>query len=133
VSLQKVTLGKTKTEAIHVQFSDQINAAAADNLTAYALTTAPQGKKHTTRPLALGRAIYNAATASVNLIPKKSPITLRPAPILTINGASLLDTLGRQIDAKHDGLPGGIYKAMLTKAGAVVSLAVHARDALLGI
>lgn len=70
--------------------------------------------------MALTKAIYNAANESVMLIPRKSPITLSPAPILTINGASLVDTLGRQIDGNADGQPGGNYVAKLSKAGAIV-------------
>jgi hypothetical protein len=119
VSIQKVTTGKTRTEAIVVQFSDDVNAGTADNLAGYALTTAPQGKKHTTKPVALSRAIYSAATKSVMLIPKKPPLVLSPPPILTINGSSLLDALGRQIDGNHDGRPGGNYEAMLSKSGAI--------------
>jgi hypothetical protein len=46
-----------------------------------------------------------------------TPLPLSPPQILTINGAALLDSLGRQIDAKHDGQPGGLYKASLTKWG----------------
>jgi hypothetical protein len=59
---------------------------------------------------------------------------------LTIDGAALLDTLGRRIDARHDGQPGRLYKASLTRAGAIAvsgirsgnmsPLAVQAVDAL---
>jgi hypothetical protein len=140
-SIQKITTGKIKTQAVVVQFSNQVNAGTADNPAVYTLTTAPKGKKPTTKPLAISKAIYSAATETVMLIPKKSPIALSPPPILTINGATLLDTLGRQIDAKHNGQPGGLYKASLTKAGAIAvsgirsgrvsPLAVHALDTLM--
>jgi hypothetical protein len=119
ISIQKINAGKTKTDAIAVQFSNQVNAGAADNLATYTLATVPQGKKHTTKPVALGRAIYNAATDSVMLIPKKSPLPLNPPLILDINATNLVDALGRQVDGKADGQPGGHYKAMLSKAGAI--------------
>src|SRR5262249_47472528 len=62
VSLEKVTIGKTKTTAINVLFTGQVNAALADNLAVYTLATIPHGKKHTVKGVALGRAIYSTAT-----------------------------------------------------------------------
>jgi hypothetical protein len=141
VSIQKITTGKTKTDAIAVQFSGQVNGATADNLAVYTLTTETTGKKHITKPLPLSRAIYSAATETVMLILKKSPIPLSPPPTLTIDGASLLDSLSRQIDGRGNGQPGGNYVAKLTKAGAIAVSSVrsshsslptaHAVDALL--
>jgi titin len=121
VTVQKLTMGKTRTVAIDVQFSGQVNAGTADTLAAYTLTTGSQGKKHTTKTLALSRAIYSGATQTVMLIPKKSPIPLSPPPTLTISGSSLLDTLSREIDGRGDGQPGGDYEAKLTKGGAIAS------------
>ena len=69
--------------------------------------------------MALGRAIYSAATQMVMLIAKKSPLALSPPLVLTVNAANLLDTLGREVDGTGDGQPGGIYKSMLGKAGAI--------------
>jgi hypothetical protein len=129
VSIQKVTMGKTKTDAINVQFSNPVNAGSADNIAAYALATTPQGKKHTTKTVALGRAIYNAATDSVMLYPKKPPLSLSTPLILSINGSNLIDVLGRQIDGKHNGHPGGSYQAMLTKAGTITISALRTGQA----
>jgi sugar lactone lactonase YvrE len=125
VSLQKIALGKTKTEAIDVQFSGQVNAASADNLVVYTLATTPQGKKHRVKGVALGRAIYRTSTEAVMLIAKKAPLSLSPPLILTINANNLLDTLGRNVDGTGDGMPGGIYKAILSKTGAIRISAVE--------
>jgi hypothetical protein len=115
VTIQKTITGKSKTrkKVIDVEFSGQVNAAEADNPGVYTLTTVPQGKKHKTKPVALIRAIYNLATKTVMLIPKKSPLSLNPPLILTINGANLHDTLGRPVDGKGDGQPGGIFTVEL--------------------
>jgi hypothetical protein len=120
VSIQKITVGKKKTQVIDVRFSGQLNAGSADSLAVYTLNTVPQGKKHTTKPLGLIRAIYATATETVMLIPRKSPIALSPPLILTINGSNLLDRLGRRVDGNDDGQPGGTYKAILHKAGTIV-------------
>jgi hypothetical protein len=125
VSLPRITVGKTKTRAIDVQFSGQVNAASADSLAAYALNTTPQGKNHTAKGVALGRAIYSTATETVMLLVKKAPLRLSPPLILTVNANDLIDTLGRDVDGTGDGQPGGIYKAMLSKAGAVKISAVE--------
>jgi hypothetical protein len=115
VSLQKITTGKTRTEAIDVLFSNQVSVAAADNLAVYSLNTTPQGKKHITRAVALSRATYSPATETVMLFARKAPLSLSPPLILTINAANLVDTLGREVDGKGDGQPGGSYHAMLSK------------------
>src|SRR5262249_5638581 len=107
------------TVAIAVRFSGPVNAATAGNVAVYRLTTGPEGKKHTVKPLALSRAIYSSPTETVMLIPKKSPVPLSPPPTLTINGSSLLDTLSRQIDGQGDGQPGGNYVVRLTRTGAI--------------
>jgi predicted outer membrane repeat protein len=125
VSIQKITMGRKKIQVIDVRFSGQLNAGSADNLAVYTLNTVPQGKKHTTKPVGLIRAIYATATETVMLIPKKSPIALSPPLILTINGSSLLDSLGRLIDGNDDGQPGGSYKAILSKVGTTVIRSVR--------
>jgi hypothetical protein len=125
VSIQKITIGKTKTKAIDVLFSGQVNAGSANNLLVYTLATTPQGKKQTVKSVALGRAIYSAATQTVRLIAKKAPLALGPPLILTINANNLLDTLGRDVDGTGGGQPGGIFKALLSKAGAIRISAVR--------
>jgi predicted outer membrane repeat protein len=125
VSIQKIKVGNKKTQIIDVRFSAQVNAASADNLPVYTLTTVPQGRKHTTKPVKLSRAIYASATETVMLLPKTSPIALSPPLILTINGSNLLDSLGRSVDGNKDGQPGGIYKAMLSKSGVITISSVR--------
>jgi predicted outer membrane repeat protein len=125
VSIQNLAAGRRKIQVIDVRFSGQVNAAPADNLAVYTLTTVPQGRRHMTRPVGLSRAIYASATETVMVIPKKSPIALRPPLILTINGSTLLDSLGRAVDGNGDGQPGGIYKAMLSKAGVITIKSVR--------
>jgi hypothetical protein len=119
VSTPKVTIGKTRTRVIDVQFSGQVTMASADDLGAYTLTTIPQGKTHTVKPVVLGRAVYSTSAETVTLFARKTPLSLRPPLILTINASDLVDTLGRDVDGTGDGQPGGLYKAMLSKAGAV--------------
>jgi hypothetical protein len=75
--------------------------------------------------VALSRAIYSSATQTVMLTAKKAPLALSPALVLTINGNSLVDSMSRDIDATGSGNPGGTYKAMLSKAGAVKISAVE--------
>jgi hypothetical protein len=130
VSLEPIKVGKIKTQAISVQLSGQVNAAAADNLAVYTLTTAPEGKKHTTKSVALGRAIYSTDTETVTLTAKKPPLVLTSPLVLTINANNLLDTMGRAVDATGTGQPGGQYRAMLSKAGAIKISAVEPGNAL---
>jgi hypothetical protein len=125
VSIQKIAVGRKRTQLIDVRFSGQVNAGSADNLAIYTLNTVPQGKKHTVKPVGLIRAVYATATETVMLIPRKSPIALRPPLILMINGSNLLDSLGRLVDGNDDGQPGGNYKATLSKAGTTVISSVR--------
>ncbi len=121
VSLQKLTKGKTKTEVIDVQFSAPVSAAAADSITAYTLTTVPQGKKHIAEAGEVEPGeLQAAATEMAMLTPKKSPLALSSPLILTINGSDIVDTVGRPIDGNNDGQPGGNYEVMLSKTAAIV-------------
>jgi hypothetical protein len=105
---------------IDVQFSGQVNAAAASNIRAYLLFRPPAGKKHTIRPVKLSTASYNSAAATVMLIPKGSSLSRNPSLFLSISGTVVVDTLGRPIDGNDDGRPGGDYAVILSKAGASV-------------
>jgi hypothetical protein len=72
VSLQSVHTGKKKSgpSAIVIHLGAGVNPAAAQNVTAYSLTTVPRGKKAKGKPVALAQAIYDPATGNVSLIPR---------------------------------------------------------------
>jgi hypothetical protein len=132
ISLQKVPAGKHKTTTvIVVQFSNALNASAAGNPGAYVLSTTPQGKKHTTKGLALARVAYNPTAHTATLTPAKK-LVLKPPVQLRLSAASLPDSLGRPLDGNHDGQPGGDYIATLSNAGVTAaSISPRAVDALI--
>ena len=128
VSMQKETLAKHKTiNVIVVQFDDALDAAAAQNLGVFSLTTVAQGKKHPSKKVALVQSSYNAAAHTVTLTPQKK-LVLSPPLQLQINAAALTDTLGRPLDGKDNGLPGGNFVAMLSKGGVSIESAARFRS-----
>jgi hypothetical protein len=109
---------------IVVQFDGALNAAAASNPGAYALTTIARGKHHKGRPvaLALAQASYNPATHAVTLTPAKR-LALRTPLQLRLNASALTDGLGRPLDGNHDGRPGGDFLATLSPGGVSIAAA----------
>jgi RHS repeat-associated protein len=127
---------KAKKETVLVlDFSGALNAAAADNTSAYQLAPiikAPaKGKgKHRKPPtVKLGppvppaSAIYSASKDSVTLIPRGK---LKPVEQLTVIGALVTDANGVPIDGKDDGQPGSNYVAVIGKSGVSVGAAADA-------
>jgi hypothetical protein len=117
---------KAKKETVLVlQFSGALNAAAADNSSAYELapviTVKATGKgKHkkppTTKlgaPLTPAPAVYSAANNQVTLTPRGTLNLTKPEELIVI-GALVTDTLGREIDGNDDGQPGGDYIAIIS-------------------
>ena len=128
VSMQKETTGKHKTTTvIVVHFDAALNAAAAQNLSAYSLTTIAQGKKHASKPVALAQSSYNPATNTVTLTPRKT-LVLNPPLQFQINAAALTDTLGRTLDGKDNGQPGSNFVAMLSKGGVSIESSARFRS-----
>jgi ELWxxDGT repeat protein len=116
VSIQAVRLGKTRktTPVIVLQFSGSLNAADAQLLGNFSLTTIPTSKKQKSKAVALSQATYNPANNTVRLMTRK-PLVLNPPLRLTANFLRLLDTLGDALGGNHEGQQGGILAATLSK------------------
>ena len=137
VSIQKITMGKHKTEqGIVLRFSAALDSADAQNLNVYTLATVPKNKKQKSKPVLLSSATYDASAFTVTLLTRKK-LALNPPLDLTVQAASLLDAQGRQLDGNNSGRPGANFTAALSKAGATVTsariggLSSHAVDAVL--
>jgi predicted outer membrane repeat protein len=125
VAIEKVQTGRHKTmEAIVMQFSGELDAADAASLGNYTLVTVANRKKHPSKPVRLSLANYNAANNTVTLTTAKK-LVLKPSLELTLNAAGLMDTMGRALDGRDDGQPGGNFTAILSKGGATVTSAVR--------
>ena len=123
VSIQKIKLSKHKTvQEIVLQFSEALDAADAQNSNAYTLATVAKSKKQKSKPVALSSATYNASAFTVVLLTRQK-LSLNPPLDLTVRAASLLDSLGRQLDGNDSGHQGANFTAVLSKAGTTVTSA----------
>ena len=129
VQLQKIKLGKGKKAknetVVLVQFSGALNAATADNASAYAfapiVTEKAKGKgKHkkppTTKlgtPVPPATAVYTSSNNQVTLTPRGTLNLTKPEELI-IDAALLTDTLGREVEGTDDGETGGDYIATLS-------------------
>ncbi len=141
VSIQKITLSKHKTEeGIVLKFSEALDSADAQNLSAYTLATVPKNKKQKSKPVPFSSATYSSSASTVTLLTRKT-LSLSAPLDLTIQASSLLDALGRELDGNDSGQPGANFTAVLTKGGTTVTsarekvriggLSTHAVDAVL--
>jgi hypothetical protein len=96
---------------------------AAQSISAYSLATISKHKNQKGKPVRLSRASYNSSTFTVTLFTRK-PLVLTPALSLTVESASLLDALGRELDGNDSGQPGANFTAILGKAGTRVTSVV---------
>ena len=113
VSIQKLRTGKHRTtQVIVLQFSEALNAAAAQNLGNYSLGTVPKGKKHKSKPVAISQAKYDSAALTVTLFTRNRLVLSAPLQ-LTLKAVGLLDSGGRPLDGNRDGQPGGDFEAIL--------------------
>ncbi len=103
-----------------MQFSEALNSADAQNLSAYTLATVAKNKKQKSKPVPLSSATYNSSAFTVTLLTRKT-LALNPPLNLTVQAASLLDALGRQLDGNDSGRPGANFTAVLSKAGTTVT------------
>jgi hypothetical protein len=110
VVTQHITKVKT-AKVISVQFGSGVDPNAAVSLGNYSLVTVANGKKHPSKAVALGHAVYNAATHQVTLTTKK-PLVLTTPLHLAIN------------------VTGQTFLATLTKGGTSVSSTVPLQPAL---
>jgi hypothetical protein len=128
--VQLVTNQKHRVAEVLVGFSGGINAAQAQNPAEYRLAIAGKKGSFTARNakvIPLRSAVYNSTTNSVILTAKK-PFTLRKPVQLVVSGSppsGLTDTLGRPIDGRSDGQPGGNAVAVLQRSGATISRLVR--------
>jgi len=118
---------------ILVTFSGAVNASEAQQTGIYRLVTPGKNGSFTAKNagrIKLRSAVYNAASDTVTLTPKKAFSLSKPVE-LTINGnppSGLQDTFGRLIDGDHNGTPGGNAAAVLRRSGVVISAIALARS-----
>jgi MBG domain (YGX type) len=123
--VQLVSSKNHRVAQVLVQFSGALNAADAQNLGIYRLTSA--GKKGSftaknSKVITLRSAAYSAASDLVTLTLNK-PFKLSKPVQLLIDGqanSGLEDSLGRLIDGNHDGQPGGNAVAVLSRSGVMI-------------
>ena len=121
VSVEKVKLSKHKTvQEIVLQFSEALDAATAESINSYSLATVPKNKKQKSKPVQLAQATYNPVAFTVMLRTRKT-LVLNPPLDLTVEAASLLDSLGRELDGDKSGQPGANFSAVVSKGGATVT------------
>ena len=134
VQLETIKVGtgkKAKKETVLVlDFSGALNAASAENASAYALTpiikvkASGKGKNRKPATTKLGSlvpvasAVYSPSNNTVTLTPRGKLTASKPEELI-INGTFITDTLGREIDGNDDGHPGGDY--IVTISGSRVS------------
>ena len=116
ISVQKLKVGKKKTQVIVIQFSGALNTSDAQNMGIYSLKTSPHGKKPRVKSVALKQAIYNSSTHTVTLTPKKV-LVLNPPLQLTIQASGLLDTDNRPIEGNTPDQSGALFVATMSKSG----------------
>ena len=125
VNLQVATNKQGVATTLTLAFSGALNAASAQNLGNYRLATAGSGGSFdakNARTYAFKSAIYNATTNTVTLTIAK-PFKITKATELRVYGSAgrgLVDSLGRLIDGKHQGVFGGDENAIIRKSGATV-------------
>jgi predicted outer membrane repeat protein len=123
VSVEKIKVSSRKsTQGIVLQFSEALDSADAQSVSAYALATVPKNKRQKSKPVQLSSASYNSSAFTVTLFPRKT-LVLNPPIHLTVKAASLLDALGRELDGNDSGQSGANFTAVLSKAGTSVTSA----------
>jgi MBG domain (YGX type) len=121
VSVEKIKLSKHKTvKEIVLQFSEALDSADAQDVSAYTLVTVPKNRKQKSKPVQLSGASYNSSAYTVTLFTRKT-LVLNPPLDLTVKAASLLDALGRELDGNDSGHAGANFTAELRKASTSVT------------
>jgi hypothetical protein len=121
-TVHPVTNKKHLVTQILVSFSGAVNAGEADNLATYRLARA--GKKgsftaKSAQAIKLKSAVYNPATDSVTLTPKKAFALTKPVQLVVdgVPPSRLQDSFGRFIDGDHNDQAGGKAVAILSRGG----------------
>jgi probable HAF family extracellular repeat protein len=110
-----MTNKKHQVTQILVTFDGAVSPVDAGNPATYRLATPGKGGSYTAKNakiIRLKSAMYDPATKTVTLVPKKPFKITKPVQLLI---AGLHDSQGRLIDGDHDGQPGGNATAILTK------------------
>ncbi len=111
---------------IVVDFSGPANAAQADDVATYRLTTANGKGSFTAKNspvLKLRSAVFNPANDTVTITPKKA-FALTKAVELTINGTApsgLQDSTGQLIDGAGNGTAGSNAVALIRRTGVTLN------------
>ncbi len=101
-----------------------LDATTAQSISSYSLTTVAKTTKQKSKPVTLATATYNQATFTVTLLTKKL-LALNPPLSLTVEAASSLDALGRELDGDDSGQPGSNFTAVLSSKGARITSATR--------
>jgi len=121
-TVQVVKNKKHQVTEILIGFSGALNAAEAQELGIYRLTTAGTHGSFTAKNaqiIKLKSAIYDAANDTVALFPKK-PFALTKKVQLQVDGvppSGLEDSFGRLIDGADNGQAGSNADVILSKGG----------------
>ena len=126
VSVEDVKGKKHLVDEIVVYFRGRVNAAQADNVAIYRLTTANRKGSFTARNspvIKLRSADFNPANDTVTLTPKRAFALTKPVE-LTINGTApsgLEDSSGQLIDGDDNGTAGGNAVAEILRTGVTLN------------
>ncbi len=126
VSVDDVESKKHLVTEIVVDFSGPVNAAQADNVATYRLTTANGKGSFTAKNspvLKLRSAVFNPANDTVTITPKKA-FALTKAVELTIKGTApsgLQDSTGQLIDGAGNGAAGSNAVALIRRSGVTLN------------
>jgi hypothetical protein len=126
VSVEDVLGRKHLVTEIVVNLSGPVNAAQADKVATYRLTTANGKGSFTARNspvIRLSSAVFDPTNDTIMLTPRKAFALNKPVE-LTINGtppAGLQDTSGQLIDGDGNGTPGGNAVALIRRTGVTLN------------
>jgi hypothetical protein len=106
-----------------VDFSGALNAASADNASAYEIApiikvkASGKGKNRKPATTKLGAPVHMASAVYSNdqvMLTPRGKLTASEPEELIVNGSLVTDTLGREIDGAGDGQAGSDYIATIT-------------------
>jgi hypothetical protein len=137
LQLETIKVGKgrkaKKETVLLLNFSGALNAKAAGNPNAYQIAPLMKVKGKGKRPgTKIGQsvppasAVYNASNHSVTLTPR-GKLNLAKPEELTIDAALVTDALGRPLDGKDDGQPGGNYVVTFSRSGVSTGAVISGR------
>ncbi|MFO0907309.1 MAG: SdrD B-like domain-containing protein [Isosphaeraceae bacterium] len=96
-----------------IHFSKELDPASAENLANYHLVMVSRDGKVSRREIPLKSAVYNETAKTVTLTPA-IPLNIHYHYRLTVSG--LIDDCGNPVDGNRDGIAGGDFVTVVTKA-----------------